>query len=136
MSIISSPPAQPAVDLATHCRAIAERARQAALELADGKTPAKRACLRAVAAAIRSKVGRILEANTNDLAAAPGFGLTAAAVDRLRLDEARVAGIAAGVEAVAALPDPVGEVIEQRTLANGLDVRKVRVPLGVVLFIY
>ena len=136
MSIISSPPAQPAVDLATHCRAIAERARQAALELADGKTPAKRACLQAVAAAIRSQVGRILEANTNDLAAAPGFGLTAAAVDRLRLDEARVAGIAAGVEAVAALPDPVGEVIEQRTLANGLDVRKVRVPLGVVLFIY
>ena len=136
MSTISSPPGQPSVDLATHCRAIAERARQAALELADGETAEKKACLQAVAAAIRDQTGRILEANAHDLAAAPGFGLTDAAVDRLRLDEARVEGIAAGVEAVAALPDPVGEVIEQRTLANGLDVRKVRVPLGVVLFIY
>lgn len=122
--------------LLTHCRGIAERARQAAVELADVQSSTKTACLAAIAAEIRAHVPAILKANAVDVAAAPSFGLTEAAVDRLRLDEARIEGIAAGVEAVAGLPDPVGEVIEHRTLQNGLDVRKVRVPLGVVFFIY
>lgn len=134
MTSISSPSVEP--NLAVHCRQIAERARQAAIELADVAGPVKRAALRAAAAALRSHTAAILQANAVDLAAAPGFGLTEAAVDRLRLDDARVEGIAAGVEAVAGLPDPVGEVLEQRQLGNGLDVRKVRVPLGVVFFIY
>lgn len=132
-----SPSADPThSDLFRNCRALAERARAAAVELGDAAGSVKKACLQAVAAAIRAHTPAILEANAVDLAAAEGFGLTAAAVDRLRLDEARIEGIAVGVEAVAGLPDPVGEVLEQRTLPNGLDVRKVRVPLGVVFFIY
>jgi glutamate-5-semialdehyde dehydrogenase len=136
MTRISSPPAPTDAELSTHCRRIAHRARQASIELADVNTDAKKGCLEAIAAVIRSQTAAILEANAVDLAAAPGFGMTDAAVDRLRLDEARIEGIATGVEAVAALPDPVGDVIEQRTLANGLELRKVRVPLGVVFFIY
>lgn len=123
-------------NLAAHCRDIATRARRAAIDLAGVPSAAKAACLRAAAARIRTDVDAILAANALDLAAAPGFGLTAAAIDRLTLDNKRVEGIAAGVEAVAALPDPVGEVLEETTRPNGLVVRKIRVPLGVVFFIY
>ncbi|MFM8703891.1 MAG: glutamate-5-semialdehyde dehydrogenase, partial [Planctomycetia bacterium] len=126
----------PATNLESHCRSIAARARQAAIDLAGVPGERKAACLRAAAAAIRADVAEILAANQLDLAAAPGFGLTAAAIDRLTLDPKRVEGIAAGVEAVALLPDPVGEVIEEATQPSGLVVRKVRVPLGVVFFIY
>lgn len=136
MSSISLPPGSTDADLSAHCRRIAERARQASIELADAGIAAKKGCLEAIASAIRGQSAVILKANAVDVAAAPSFGLTNAAIDRLRLDEARIEGIAQGVEAVAALPDPVGEVIEQRTLASGLSVRKVRVPLGVVFFIY
>jgi glutamate-5-semialdehyde dehydrogenase len=123
-------------NLAQHCREIATRARRAAIDLAGVPAAKKAACLRAAAARIRADLQEILAANKLDLAAAPGFGLTAAAVDRLTLDPNRVEGIAAGVEAVAALPDPVGEVLEESTRPNGLVVRKIRVPLGVVFFIY
>lgn len=122
--------------LAAHCRDIASRARRAAIDLAGVSAAQKAACLRAAATTIRADVDAILAANKVDLAAAPGFGLSAAAIDRLTLDAKRVEGIAAGVEAVASLPDPVGEVIEETTRPNGLVVRKVRVPLGVVFFIY
>jgi len=138
MATISAvPPATGNVaDLQLHCRAIAERARSAAIDLAGVTGDTKAACLRAAAAAIRADVSEILAANKLDLAAAPGFGLTAAAVDRLTLDAKRVEGIAAGVEAVALLSDPVGELIEESTQPSGLVIRKVRVPLGVVFFIY
>ena len=126
----------PRTELAAHCRGIAERARRAAIDLAAVPGDRKAACLRAAAARIRADVAAILEANARDVAAAPGYGLSAAAVDRLLLDPKRVEGIAAGVEAVAALPDPVGELLEETTRPNGLVVRKVRVPLGVVFFIY
>ena len=122
--------------LASHCRDIASRARKAAIDLAGVSTAQKAACLRAAAARIRADVDAILAANALDLAAAPGFGLTAAAIDRLTLDTKRVEGIAAGVEAVASLPDPVGAILEESTRPNGLVVRKIRVPLGVVFFIY
>jgi glutamate-5-semialdehyde dehydrogenase len=122
--------------LASHCRDIAARARQAAIDLAGVSCTTKAACLRAAAARIRVDVDAILAANSLDLAAAPGYGLSAAAIDRLTLDRKRVEGIAAGVEAVASLPDPVGEVLEETTRPNGLVVRKIRVPLGVVFFIY
>jgi glutamate-5-semialdehyde dehydrogenase len=122
--------------LARHCRDIGTRARRAAIDLAAVPAATKAACLRAAAARIRADVDAILAANALDLAAAPGFGLTAAAIDRLTLDRKRVEGIAAGVEAVASLPDPVGEVLEETTRPNGLVVRKIRVPLGVVFFIY
>jgi glutamate-5-semialdehyde dehydrogenase len=128
--------ATPPIALESHCRSIAERARRAAIDLAGVPGDEKAACLRAAAAAIRADVTEILAANKLDLAAAPGFGLTAAAIDRLTLDSKRVEAIAAGVEAVASLPDPVGEVIEESTQPSGLVVRKVRVPLGVVFFIY
>lgn len=123
-------------NLAQHCRDIATRARRAAIDLANIPAAKKAACLEAAAAQIRADVEAILAANKLDLAAAPGFGLTAAAIDRLTLDAKRVEGIAAGVEAVALLPDPVGEVLEESNRPNGLVVRKIRVPLGVVFFIY
>lgn len=122
--------------LAAHCRAIAERARRAAIDLAGIPGAQRAAALRAAAAKIRADATAILAANAQDVAAAPGYGLTPAATERLVLDAARVEAIAAGVEAVAALPDPVGEVLEETTRPNGLVVRKVRVPLGVVFFIY
>jgi glutamate-5-semialdehyde dehydrogenase len=124
------------LDLHGHCRGIAARARRAAIDLAAVPAARKAAGLRAAAARIRADVVAILEANRADVAAAPGYGLTAAAIDRLLLDPQRVEGIAAGVEAVAALPDPVGELIEESVRPNGLLVKKVRVPLGVVFFIY
>jgi len=122
--------------LAAHCRAIAERARQAAIDLAGIPGPRRAAALRAAAARIRGDVAAILTANAADVAAAPGFGLTPAATERLVLDAARVESIVAGVEAVAALPDPVGEVLEETSRPNGLVIRKIRVPLGVLFFVY
>ena len=126
----------PTTDLAAHCRAIAARARHAAIDLAAIPGDRKAAALRAAAGRIRADAEAILAANRLDVAAAPGFGLTPAAIDRLLLDPQRIEGIAAGVEAVATLPDPVGELLEESTRPNGLRVRKVRVPLGVVFFIY
>ena len=122
--------------LTDHCRDIATRARRAAIDLAGVGSKPKAACLRAAADRIRADADAILAANRLDLAAAPGYGLSAAAIDRLTLDAKRIEAIAAGVEAVAALPDPVGEVLEESTSPSGLLVRKIRVPLGVVFFIY
>ena len=90
----------------------------------------------AAAAQIRADSPAILEANRADVAAAPGYGLTAAAIDRLALDNVRIEAVAAGMETVAALPDPIGELIEETIRPNGLLVSKIRVPLGVVFFIY
>jgi glutamate-5-semialdehyde dehydrogenase len=119
-----------------HCLAMATRARRAAIDLADVPSESKAACLRAAAAGIRRDAAAILAANAVDVAAAPAFGLTPAQIDRLLLDAARIEGIAAGVEAVASQPDPVGEVIGEETRPSGLVVRKVRVPLGVIFFVY
>ena len=130
------PVTAPAASLAAHCRAMAERARRAAIDLAGIPGDRRARALVAAAARIRADAAAILEANAKDVAAAPGYGLTPAATDRLTLDPARVEAIAAGVEAVASLPDPVGEVLEQTTRPNGLVIRKVRVPLGVVFFVY
>ena len=123
-------------ELSDLCRHTAEKSRAAAIQLATISGEQRAACLRVAADTIRKDEADILKANLQDLAAAPGFGLTEAATDRLRLDSERIEGIAAGVEAVAALPDPVGELIETSTQPNGLQVRKVRVPLVVVFFIY
>jgi glutamate-5-semialdehyde dehydrogenase len=132
----ASPIASPKTPLATHCRGIAERARQAAIDLAGISGATKAAALRSAAARIRADSPAILEANANDIAAAPSFGLTSAAIDRLTLDPKRIEAIAAGLEVVAAQPDPVGEVLEETTRPNGLVIRKIRVPLGVVFFVY
>jgi glutamate-5-semialdehyde dehydrogenase len=111
-------------------------ARAAAHRLAQADTAAKDRALHAIAGALEARTAEILEANARDLEAGRETGLSAALMDRLALDGARVAAMAAGVRAIAALPDPVGEVLDGHRLPNGLDVRKVRVPLGVVAVVY
>ena len=96
----------------------------------------KDAALARLAELLGERSDEILEANAADLADERAAGLTDALRDRLALDEERVASMAAGVRAIAALPDPVGEVIEERTLASGLRMKKVRVPLGVIAVVY
>jgi glutamate-5-semialdehyde dehydrogenase len=111
-------------------------AQRAARALAQLDTAAKDAALLAMADALIERTPEILEANARDLEAGEASGLSAALMDRLRLDAGRVAAMAAGARSIAALPDPVGEVIDGHRLPNGLDVRKVRVPLGVVAVVY
>ena len=123
-------------DLAAQCLTVARQARDAGRALALVPTAPKNAWLLAGAAALEARTADILAANALDLAAAPGYGLNAAAVDRLTLTPARVAATAAGLRQVAALPDPVGEVLSGGTRPNGLEVLKVGVPLGVVFFLY
>ena len=96
----------------------------------------KDGALEAVAAALEGRTDEVLEANADDLLEARGGDYSGAFLDKLRLDEARVAGMVAGVRQIAALPDPVGEVIDGFRLPNGLDVRKVRVPMGVIALVY
>src|SRR3954452_930102 len=100
----------------------------------DGATRA--AALEAMAVALEDRAAEILEANARDMEAGAGSDIGSALLDRLKLDSGRLAGIAADVRTIAALPDPVGETIEGHRLPNGLDMRKVRVPLGVVAVIY
>ena len=88
------------------------------------------------AQSLRQHAAQIIEANALDCDAADGYGLTPAAIDRLRLNEKRIDEMASALEDIAALPDPVGEIIEGSIRPNGLEVRKVRVPLGTVFFIY
>jgi glutamate-5-semialdehyde dehydrogenase len=111
-------------------------ARDASRALAALSTGTRDAALRAIAGALEARTPEILDANARDMEAGRGNGLDAALLDRLALDAARVQAMADGVRAIAALPDPVGEVIEGHRLPNGLDVRKVRVPLGVVAVVY
>ena len=115
---------------------ICQAAKGAARVLATLDTATKNAALEAVAEALIERTPQILEANRLDLEAGREAGLSAALLDRLSLDEARVRGMADGVRAIVALPDPVGEVLDGFRLPNGLDVRKVRVPLGVVAVVY
>ncbi|MGN6499142.1 MAG: glutamate-5-semialdehyde dehydrogenase [Tsuneonella sp.] len=115
---------------------LAASGRRAQAELARLGSDAKAAALRAAAAALRDDAPIILEANARDLAAGEERGLAPAMLDRLRLDEARVTGIADAVEAVAALPDPVGEVISASERPNGLKLERVRVPIGLIGIIY
>jgi glutamate-5-semialdehyde dehydrogenase len=121
-----------APSVADVCRA----ARAASRRLAALPTAQKDAALRSIADALVARTPEILEANARDLEAGRENGLSAALLDRLALDEARVAAIAAQVRDIAALPDPVGEVIDGFRLPNGLDVAKTRTPLGVVAVVY
>ncbi len=115
---------------------LCREAKAAARRLATVDSNTKNAALLAIASALEARLDEILEANARDLEAGRESGLSDALMDRLRLDPARVRGIADGARAIAALPDPVGEVVDGGRLANGLDVRKVRVPLGVVAVVY
>src|SRR3712207_578530 len=125
--------------MATTAASVTERlitARLAARTLATLDRGAKDAALHAIADALEARTPEILEANARDMAAGQENGLTPALLDRLKLDGDRVATIAAQVRDIAALPDPVGEVLDGGRLANGLLLRRVRVPLGVVGVVY
>lgn len=123
-------------DLKEYCLDMARRAKAAAAQLALAPGAAKNNWLKRSADLLRERTSEILSANAEDLAAAPKDGLTDAQIDRLTLTPARVDAMAAGLEEVALLADPVGEVIESRVRPNGLEVLKVRVPLGTVFFVY
>jgi glutamate-5-semialdehyde dehydrogenase len=118
--------------VADTCRA----AKRAARELARTDTAVKDAALQEIAAALEARMAEILAANERDMQLAAEADIGAALLDRLRLDESRVGAIAGAVRQIVALSDPVGEVIDGHRLPNGLDVRKVRVPLGVVAVVY
>ena len=116
--------------------ACAARAREASVVLRSLTRNDKDQALRACARALRAESARIVEVNGLDVARARESGTSDALIDRLTLDEQRLGSIAAALEDVAELPDPVGDVVRGYTLPNGLDVRQVRVPLGVVGIIY
>ena len=115
---------------------ICREARLAARVLARTPTTVKDAALEAIASALEDRLDEILDANERDMQDGREAEIGDALLDRLKLDEGRVRAIAAATRQIAALADPVGEVIDGQRLANGLDVRKVRVPLGVVAVVY
>jgi len=123
-------------DIATVMRDIGVRAKRAARALALATPADKARALAAMAAAVRAGRAAILAANAEDIAEARAGGATPAFVDRLMLDEKRVAAMVDGIEVVGALPDPVGTVSESWTRPNGLRIERVRVPLGVVGVVY
>jgi glutamate-5-semialdehyde dehydrogenase len=112
------------------------QAKEASRKLAVLDSATKDAALRAVAHELEARVDEIIEANAGDLEAGRAAGLTDALLDRLALDAERVQAMANGVRTIVELSDPVGEELETRTLYNGLELRKVRVPLGVVAIVY
>ena len=114
----------------------ATRAREAARVLRTLPTQTKDAALTAMAEALLERADEVLDANATDLEAAAASGTPSAMLDRLRLDPARLAGVADALRHLVTLPDPVGDVVRGSTLANGLQLRQVRVPLGVVGIIY
>lgn len=116
--------------------AMGREARAAATALARAPAGARDAALEAGAAHLRARLAHILAANSDDIEAAEARGLSDALLDRLRLDEARVEAMARGMEEVRALPDPLGRVLAEWTRPNGLVIRRVSVPLGVIGIIY
>lgn len=123
-------------ELSETCLEIATAAKAASRQLAAIDTTIKDRWLIESADAIVAATSSILAANEKDLAAAPQYGLSDASVDRLRLDAERIAGIATGLREIAALKDPIGEVLDGFTRPGGMRIEKRRVPLGVVFFIY
>jgi len=126
--------AERSTDLRGEMEALGRAARAAAAALANAPTERKNRALIAAAAAIRARRADLLEANGRDMSAARG--LSAALLDRLQLDAKRIEAMATGLEEIAALADPVGETIARWTRPNGLDIARVRVPLGVIAIVY
>ncbi len=124
-------------ELERRVEALARAAKAASRVLASLTTDRKNAVLARVAAALRApESGEVLDANAADVEAGRAAGLSGAMLDRLRLDRARLDGVASDVEAIVRLPDPVGQIVESRRLPNGLSVGRMRVPLGLVGIIY
>lgn len=117
-------------------KAKAQAAKQAAAKLAVTSTAVKNAALLAMAAALEAQQAEILAANERDMAAAVAKGMKSSMLDRLKLTAERIGGMADGLRQVAGLADPVGNVIDGKTLPNGLHITKIRVPLGVIGIIY
>ena len=115
---------------------LAARAKTASRALALLSAEEKNACLLAMAEALEANREAIQEANTRDMAAGAQMGLSKAMLDRLELNDPRIAGMARGLREVAALPDPVGRVLDERTRPNGLKLQKISTPIGVVVIIY
>ncbi len=124
------------MDIKTYMQTVGRTAREASRAVAAAETRAKNAALLAMAAAIRRDAEKLLAANAEDVAAAQAAGLDAALLDRLSLNEKTVAGMAEGLEQIAALPDPVGGISDMNYRPSGIQVGKMRVPLGVVGIIY
>ena len=124
------------MDLPTEILDLGRRAKAAARQLARLSTERKNAGILAMADALGSHADKILAANVLDVEAAGEAGISGAMIDRLRLDQKRLAAMADGIRAVAALPDPVGETIRAWTRPNGIEINKRRVPIGVVGIIY
>ncbi|WP_347245771.1 glutamate-5-semialdehyde dehydrogenase [Thermogutta sp.] len=123
-------------DLKEYCLEVARRARAASVELARLSGAVKQQWLYRCAKLMKERMVALTDANHKDLAAAPSFGLTDAQIDRLKLTPSRIEAMARALEEVAMLPEPIGEVIWSSVRPNGLLVQKVRVPLGVIFFIY
>ena len=115
---------------------LGKQAKDASRELAKLTTADKNACLLAMADAIEKNATAIKEANGLDMDTAVNIGLSSAMLDRLKLDDKRIAGMAKGLREVAALPDPVGRILDERTRPNGLKLQKISTPIGVVVIIY
>jgi glutamate-5-semialdehyde dehydrogenase len=115
---------------------LARQARAASRELAKLSTAEKNLCLLSMADALEQNKTAVQEANARDMQAGAEGGLSSAMLDRLRLDDQRIAGMAKGLREVAALPDPTGRVLDERVRPNGLKLRKVSTPIGVVVIIY
>ncbi|GAA2067729.1 glutamate-5-semialdehyde dehydrogenase [Williamsia deligens] len=128
--------AVPDLDITAQVDSAARAARVAARGLARATTVTKNAVLTTAAGLLLDRTDEILAANARDLARAEAAGTSGSLLDRLRLTPERVAGIAGGLRQVAGLPDPIGDVIAGRTLPNGLRLRQVRVPLGVIGMVY
>jgi len=116
--------------------ALAKRAKAASRDLAKLTTAEKNACLLAMADALEKNGPALKQANALDMETAAKMGLTTAMLDRLKLDDKRIAGMAKGLREVAALPDPVGKVLDERVRPNGLKLQKITTPIGVVVIIY
>ncbi len=127
---------QSSADLPTYMDAVGQRARAAAVAMARASTAQKNAALRAIAAAIRAAAPQLLAANENDVQRASAGGVDGPLLDRLRMSAASLEKMAAGVEQIVMLPDPVGEVTDLRPQPSGLRVGRMRVPIGVIGIIY
>jgi len=125
-----------AQSLEAQMAALGTTAREAARVLAVASADVRRTALNAAAAAIRARAADILSANHQDMAAAEESGLSGAMLDRLKLDDERIEGMAAGIEEIAVLDDPVGRVLDVRERPNGLHIERVAVPIGVIAIIY
>jgi glutamate-5-semialdehyde dehydrogenase len=124
------------VTLTEQMTQLAKQAKAASRELSRLATGDKNACLLAMAGALEQSEAAIKEANARDMEVGASMGLSAAMLDRLKLDDKRITGMAKGLREVAALPDPVGRLLDERVRPNGLKLRKVSTPIGVVVIIY